>query len=850
MRFSIFAFVIAVLAICLVACCAAALDRDNNPYGIVTFLPPSFDSTGASLHAQLARDLVGEWGYVRQRMPLADPQTMKRLFVILRAKHLIPVCEGGRPAPAYSDDRNWPLADDDGTYTTAAKSFAAQIAALVKNDVRIPYLEVFSEVDEHWPAAKYARYLMDLSVAVKQVDPAIKIVSSGMAGSGADYYDKMLTAVPELKRHVDLWGLHPYGANRPPSYEEDDRSLRAYDWTANVLRKHGLGAVRFMCTETGYELGDGSDARFPRINEELRAQYIVEAYTKYWAPDTRIQTVTCSALWNQPGDAWSAWDWVRYDGTPRPVYQAVAALEKPAGRDWMPEGRCTLQGVVTDRVLKVPVPHVFVHTRPGLYAAETDADGKYVITGIPAGKYMIGAFNDRYLAPRDRQKLLQEGTTTFNFDLLRVGLLSANMETTGGASGQTSLAAGWQTPDGQDHPDWFRVEDTAAHTGQFSQAIGAGGAGVGDRAISLAASNLSVEPGKVYSAEVWVKTAGLRKGKGRGAGIRLQFTDIWGAGLADGVVASDGEGDTDWHSLTVTMQAPTGARRLRVELFVDADAGAAYFDDLFLDVATLPLPSDYQRLSQRGTSTISGQVKGPVGRPLTGVTVSLYPFNRWQITDATGYYEFDKLPEGFYRVRGFSSEWASTLAAPQWLGARASETIDLVMKPLPVPRQLANPGFEAHGEQSAYLGGWHTWGSVDGIMQSGEDVFGITAHSGSGFFASGAGSNTKNGGIYQTIEVTPGIEYEISVWHQTRQVDGEPLDDANRVGADPTGGVDPDADSVKWTDWAASEAKWSRISLRAKPRGDRLTVFLEHRQRQGNTWNVNCFDDVSVTPAD
>jgi len=595
----------------LAACCAPALDRGNNPYGIVTFFPPSFDSTGASLHAQLARDLVGEWGYVRQGMPLADPRAMKRLFVILRAKHLTPICEGGRPAPALQDDRGWPLADADGTYRTAAKSVAAQIAALIKNDVRVPYLEVFNEVNETWPAVKYARYLMDLSIAVKQVDPAIKIVSSGMAGSGADYYDQMLTAVPELKRHVDLWGLHPYGANHPPSYDDDATCLRAYEWTANALRKRGLGAVRFMCTESGYELGDRRDARFPRINEELRAQYIVEAYTEYWAPDPRIQAVTCFSLWDQPGNAWSGWDWIRYDGTPRPVYEAVAALNKPAGRDWMPSGRCTLQGVVRDRVLKIPVPHVFVYTRPGLYAAETDDQGKYAITGIPPGKYMVGAFNDRYRPPRERQVILGEGTTTRNFDLTRVGILSGNMEAAGGASGQTSVAAGWQTADGQDHPDWFRVEAGTAHSGRCSQAIGAGGAGVSSRAIWLAANNLSVEPDKVYSAEVWVKTAGLRKGKGQGAGVRLQFTDIWAAALAEGVVASDGEGDTDWHTLTVTMQAPTGARRLRVELFVDADAGAAYFDDLFVDVAALPLPSDYPRHSQRGMATLSGQAKQP-----------------------------------------------------------------------------------------------------------------------------------------------------------------------------------------------------------------------------------------------
>jgi hypothetical protein len=319
--------------------------------------------------------------------------------------------------------------------------------------------------------------------------------------------------------------------------------------------------------------------------------------------------------------------------------------------------------------------------------------------------------------------------------------------------------------------------------------------------------------------------------------------------MAQGEVSSDGEGDTDWHSLTVTMQAPVGARRLRAELFVDAEAGAVYFDDLFVDIGTLPLPSDYSRLAHVGTSTISGQIKDRFGKPLKGATVSLYPYNRWQVTDGTGYYQFDKLPEGFYRVRAFAPDRSSTLAPPLWLAARASETVDLVMRPLPAPRVLVNPGFDPKGEEASYLDPWRKWGTVDGIMKSGEYLFNITAHAGDGFLASGAGSNTKNGGVYQTIEVTPG-QYEISVWHQTRQVGGQPLDVADRVGADPTGGTNPESDAIVWSEWAASDGKWSRMTVRVKVEGDRLTVLLQHRQRQGNTWNVNCFDNVVVAPLD
>ena len=106
-------------------------------------------------------------------------------------------------------------------------------------------------MDDNWPAEKYAQWLYDLAIEAEKAYPGLKICSCGMAGSGAGYYDEMLKFKPELKEVVDFWGLHPYGANHPPEYKPQGCSLRCYEETKAMLAKYGIAPIRLMCTETG-----------------------------------------------------------------------------------------------------------------------------------------------------------------------------------------------------------------------------------------------------------------------------------------------------------------------------------------------------------------------------------------------------------------------------------------------------------------------------------------------------------------------------------------------------------------------------------------------------------------------
>ena len=109
-----------------------------------------------------------------------------------------------------------PLQDLDGTYSTVAAYYRDWLQAHNDAGIYLPYMELHNEVNHYWDAEDYARFLYDVATALKSVDPSMGVSSAGMGGSGAGYYDTMLTARPELISVVDYWGCHPYAANHPP----------------------------------------------------------------------------------------------------------------------------------------------------------------------------------------------------------------------------------------------------------------------------------------------------------------------------------------------------------------------------------------------------------------------------------------------------------------------------------------------------------------------------------------------------------------------------------------------------------------------------------------------------------
>ncbi len=89
--------------------------------------------------------------------------------------------------------------------------------------------------------------------------------------------------------------------------------------------------------------------------------------------------------------------------------------------------------------------------------------------------------------------------------------------------------------------------------------------------------------------------------------------------------------------------------------------------------------------------------------------------------------------------------------------------------------------------------------------------------------------------LYQPVTVTPGTPYSLSAW-MTSLCGGSatPSDCpqgayiAKMAGLDPTGGVDPTAQSVVWTEDRRphTEVRWANLALAATAQGSNLTVFI------------------------
>jgi hypothetical protein len=822
----------------------------NNPYGVVSRVVGFTDSEGVHAHHELMRALVGEWGYAAKAGHVPSPHDEAEINLIRnRAHRIIPLFGGGYPTEKHRAPNGTPRRDPDGSFRTAAAVYGDWFREAKRRQLPIFTFEVMNEIngDGAWTPEIYARWLYDLCVAIHEAHPAVGVCSCGMAGSGADYYDRMLAAVPQLKDVVDFWNLHPYCANHPPDYDKDDTAVKGHHWTRRVLEKHGVKTPRFILSELGYELGDGKDNRYPRIDEENRARYMVEAFQKVYAPDRQVVAACPFELWDLDQN-WDAWDWIKWDGTLTPQYKAVAALPKPKGSDWLPRGRASVRGRVTDAATGRPVPRAYVWTFPGYYAATTDEKGAYVIDGLPPGAYQVRGDRSAFARPPPRDVTAGAGgAASADFVMTRTGLLPGGFD----AAGKPTVGAGWQTFDGRDHPECFALDGAVKRGGASSQRMAA--TPELQPLIWAAAAPLSAVHGRIYTAEVWVKMRGVRRGDRRGPVLELQIADNRAQSLAASRAAPSADGDADWQPLTAAIACPPGGRRVRVNLALDAEAGECWFDDLFVHETPWPLPSDLasgwtKKAESGGRGTIAGTVTDDDGEPVAGATVSTQPGCLAAVTGADGAFSLKGAPAGTYAVRAAWKDLDPVSAEVKLAGGPAS--CALVLRRARRPAELQNPGFEGHGPDPGYIVGWKKWGTLDGILEQGKTIFAdTTAHGGVRFLHSGAGSNTKSGGVFQTVTVEPGRTYRFGGWHRTMQVGGEKGQTATRFGIDPAGGEDPAAKGVVWSPFAWHEGSWQEAGVEAAAKGKYLTVFIEFQQIQGNEWNANWVDDVELRMA-
>ena len=190
----------------------------------------------------------------------------------------------------------------------------------------------------------------------------------------------------------------------------------------------------------------------------------------------------------------------------------------------------------------------------------------------------------------------------------------------------------------------------------------------------------------------------------------------------------------------------------------------------------------------------------------------------------------------------------------------------VVLRLPPPPPALVNPGFEDDGT------GWtqyHYTAANPGDFVTG-NWYGMTAAEGNGFWADvrsyGPGDSVgDHKGVYQRVATVPGEDYSLTVALQAFSNDqsfaysagSASLDDngvpgqywANpvRIGVDPSGGIDPTADWILWSDDYDTGALWQDVSLDFTALGSAATIFLDAFPKWPIAGNWCGFDNVRLT---
>jgi hypothetical protein len=255
-------------------------------------------------------------------------------------------------------------------------------------------------------AGSYARFLVDVSAAIRSLgDPRINVLNAALAPEGnvdnLQFIAQAIEAEPRFTSAFDYWASHPYPRNRPPTSNfhdgtagEDARyTIDAYRLELDVLARHGMDTsnLQVILTETGYELGDSHHAEFPTISEELRAEYTRQAFDQHWSRWSEIKAVTPFQLSGWYG-SWRTFDWVwpssrtTVHGLPTQPRLQYARLVPEVG---------IIRGTATDDRGN-PLGQATIVTEPGGYAAETLADGSFLLLARP-GTYALSVHKDDFV---------------------------------------------------------------------------------------------------------------------------------------------------------------------------------------------------------------------------------------------------------------------------------------------------------------------------------------------------------------------------------------------------------------------------------------------------------------------
>ncbi|MBN1428499.1 MAG: hypothetical protein JXB07_08940 [Anaerolineae bacterium] len=165
----------------------------------------------------------------------------------------------------------------------AYEYWAEDVAFLLSQGIA-PYIQVYNEpnLEQEWDGRPIDQdtYQSHMLSAVQEV-----VDAGGLAG--LQHIDA--TWLREDLRRLKGAGLdsvfdrlffvpHPYGANHPPDYDQDNIGVLSFREPAGVFQEE-IGFVPPMIAgEGGWRLGDAADTRYPAVDEALHRDYHVAVF--------------------------------------------------------------------------------------------------------------------------------------------------------------------------------------------------------------------------------------------------------------------------------------------------------------------------------------------------------------------------------------------------------------------------------------------------------------------------------------------------------------------------------------------------------------------------------------------
>ena len=329
-------------------------------YGVHTFL--WWDRGDVGTHLDLVRLMsfshvkqTFAWRDIEPERGVRDWEQADRILEEIEGRGLQLVIRLGQ-APAWARVPGAEIARDAPPANLS--EFSAYCAAVAQRyKGRISAYQIWNEpnLSREWgdqppDPARYVDLLAACSSAIRQVDPAVILISAGLAPTGNNddaalpddiYFDQMYRN--GFQRYVDVVGVHAPGFAPPEIGPDDDEAgqrwftFRRVEDLRKIMLHYGDEARQMAILEFGYTTDRvNPDYQWFSVSEQEQANYIERAYEyaiANWRPWIGLMVLIYmpDPSW-QPEDEEYWWSILEPDGSgPRQAYITVANMRKVCG---------------------------------------------------------------------------------------------------------------------------------------------------------------------------------------------------------------------------------------------------------------------------------------------------------------------------------------------------------------------------------------------------------------------------------------------------------------------------------------------------------------------------------------